>query len=286
MEEHYFGGAWTEIKLDILKEYLTFYTQALKKQGFKLLYIDACAGTGSRNEIIPELPIIGLKEEKITLDGSAKIALGIDQQFDRYLFIENNKSRITELEKLKIEYPRIYIKIEEGDANKVIIDLAEKSVWDKNIYRGVIFLDPYGLEIKWKTLEAIARTKSFDIWFLFSISGVYRQASHNFEKIEPYKRKILDELFGTREWREAFYVKKTTQGLFDTIESHARKVNVKQIEEWVQKRLNKCFSYTSEPLPLPKTGPQLFSLFFCVSNSSGKAVELAKKVANHILKQH
>ena len=34
MEEHYFGGAWTEIKLDILRKYIDLYTKALSKQGF------------------------------------------------------------------------------------------------------------------------------------------------------------------------------------------------------------------------------------------------------------
>lgn len=62
--------------------------------------------------------------------------------------------------------------------------------------------------------------------------------------------------------------------------------DVKQIEEWVKERLKHCFPYVAEPMPLPKSGAQLFSLFFCVSNPSGKAIGLAKKAANHILKQH
>ena len=41
-----YGGPWTLEKLDILESYLDAYTTALKKQPFKLMYIDAFAGTG------------------------------------------------------------------------------------------------------------------------------------------------------------------------------------------------------------------------------------------------
>jgi len=41
-----FGGPWTQHKLKILELYLDAYTTALKNQPFKLVYIDAFAGTG------------------------------------------------------------------------------------------------------------------------------------------------------------------------------------------------------------------------------------------------
>ena len=168
MVEHKFGGAWTEIKLDVLRKYLNFYTKALKKQRFKLLYIDAFAGTGNRTETLPAYPILGEEEKIITYDGSARIALKVDPPFDEYLFIESDKKRVKELEKLKNEFSNQCIKIENTDANEIISDIAKKNIWNTNEYRGVIFIDPYGLEINWTTLEAVASTKSLDVWFLFS----------------------------------------------------------------------------------------------------------------------
>ena len=44
---HRFGGSWTEDKLNRLSRYLRAYTTALKKQRFRLLYVDAFAGTGT-----------------------------------------------------------------------------------------------------------------------------------------------------------------------------------------------------------------------------------------------
>ncbi len=286
MEEHYFGGAWTEIKLNILRKYLGFYTKALSQQGFELLYIDAFAGTGSRTEIVPSVPILGQEEKKISLDGSARIALNIEQQFDRYLFIETNSKRIKELEKLRAEFRDTYIKIENADANRVITELANKPIWDCNKFRGVIFIDPYGMEVRWETLKAIVTTEAFDVWYLFPISGVCRQAAREHKKMEEYKKEALDKLFGTREWENSFYEKITEQGFFETTETTVRRVTIKQIEKWVSDRLKTIFPHVSAPVVLPATGAQLYSLYFCISNPAPKAIGLATKAANFILKAH
>ena len=227
------------------------------------------------------------EEHDITHDGSARIALKVDPPFSRYLFIENNTKRFNELIKLKKEFSNHYIKIKKGDANRIIKDMTQKakSKWDSNQYRGVIFLDPYGLEIDWSTLEVIASTKSFDVWFLFCISGVYRQASLEFDKMEPYKKEKLTCLFGTDDWEDTFYRASRQKTFFSDTTAKERKVNVKQIEDWVCNRLKECFPHVSKPLALPSSGAQLYSLFFCVSNPSKKAIGLARKVADYILKQ-
>ena len=63
------GGKWTIEKLDILERYLDAYTTALKNQPFKLMYIDAFAGTGE----------ISLRKEdedaRYFIEGSARRAL-------------------------------------------------------------------------------------------------------------------------------------------------------------------------------------------------------------------
>lgn len=282
--DHYFGGSWTEIKLDILRKYLQFYTTALKKQNFELLYIDAFAGSGSRTEDIPEAPFFSESAQKLTYDGSAKIALDIDPAFDRYLFVEKNAGRCEALSRLKQNYPERHIQIDNNDANQVIQTLANKPIWYKNKYRGVIFLDPYGNQIEWQTLEAIASTKTFDVWLLFPLSGVYRQTPLDHRKLEDYKKDNLNKLFGTDEWETAFYTSANQMHLFDEDIKH--RITVKEIEQWIKARLRTCFPHVSEPLPLPQKGAQLFSLFFCVSNDSGKAIGLALKAANHLLKQH
>ena len=46
MSSSSFGGPWTQEKLEILRRYLNAYTDVLKKQPFKLTYVDAFAGAG------------------------------------------------------------------------------------------------------------------------------------------------------------------------------------------------------------------------------------------------
>lgn len=89
---------WTDIKLKLLRSCLHFYTQALKKQPFKLLYIDAFAGTGYRTVGSNQS---GLFASERRLKGSAQIALELERPFDRYVFIEWNTRRFQVLETLR-----------------------------------------------------------------------------------------------------------------------------------------------------------------------------------------
>ena len=65
-----YGGDWTRRKLGILKRYLDAYTTALKNAPFKLMYIDAFAGTG-----YVDLPAQDRKNVREFIHGSASIAL-------------------------------------------------------------------------------------------------------------------------------------------------------------------------------------------------------------------
>jgi three-Cys-motif partner protein len=71
--------------------------------------------------------------------------------------------------------------------------------------RGVLFVDPYGMAVTWSTLEKIAATRTLDVWYLFPLSGVYRQAAHDFDKVDQSKADSLDDVQGTQAWREHFY---------------------------------------------------------------------------------
>lgn len=136
--QHRFGGAWTADKLEVLKEYLDFYTKALKNQKFRLVYIDSFAGTG-RCEIS-----LGPTGERV-IDGSAKIALDNDPPFHQYHFIEKKRKHAAALAELIA-----------GHRNGDRATLGERSAADLlpmlllghnwKSTRGVLFLDPYGLQ--------------------------------------------------------------------------------------------------------------------------------------------
>lgn len=79
------------------------------------------------------------------MDGSARIALQVKPEFDRYIFIERDPDRTGELEKLKSEFSELRDKIMiiNADANAYLQDLCLNRRWSKN--RAVLFLDPFGM---------------------------------------------------------------------------------------------------------------------------------------------
>jgi three-Cys-motif partner protein len=63
--EHDVIGPWTEVKLDILREYAAPYSKILTAQRFHHMYIDAFAAGGSHvsrttGEVVPGSPLIAL----------------------------------------------------------------------------------------------------------------------------------------------------------------------------------------------------------------------------------
>jgi three-Cys-motif partner protein len=65
----------------------------------------------------------------------------------------------------------------QSDANQALQSAIKWNEWHST--RGVLFLDPYGMDVEWDTLRAIANTRRVDVWFLFSLSGLYRQATRD-----------------------------------------------------------------------------------------------------------
>ena len=288
---HRFGGEWTEIKLSILRDYLHFYTQALKNQPFKLVYIDAFAGTGERAQKIKSAaPLFREEEETEILAGSVRIALETNPPFHSYHFIEQNRNRFARLDEIvhESQYQNQQITLYKGEANIELLKIISQHIDYNKLVRAVLFLDPYGLSVEWSTLERISATQKIDVWFLFSLSGLYRNASINFDSMEDYKTQKLNAILGTTEWQNIFYSAEYTdkQGdLFaEAVNKSNRTASVKELENYVHQRLASLFHYVEKPVPLPKVGAQQFSLFLCVSNS--RAVDLAKKVAKHIIQKH
>jgi three-Cys-motif partner protein len=114
-------GAWAKDKLESLRRGLDYYTTRLKNQPhWQQVYIDAFAGPGlstirtkPREQGGERLMIdmfAGLNdsdpvgEEVEYLKGSPRVALDIQNPFDRYIFIERDLKRFAELEALKAEY--------------------------------------------------------------------------------------------------------------------------------------------------------------------------------------
>lgn len=287
--EHEFGSQHTEIKLSVVEGYLKAFTTSLRPHFKRLLYFDAFAGTGARTERVAarDQDLIGeaVPEQVSHRRGSARIALEIEPKFDRFFFMEQNPKHCAALEQMKQEFPDRSIEILPGDANELIVRLIENKNWAGT--RGVMFLDPYGMQVDWETLEAIRRTEAIDVWYLFSLSGLYRQAARNLSAVDVNKRTAISRMLGTHDWESELYHVAPQGDLLASLEDpveRQRNADVSGLENYVKRRLMDLFPYVHAPLALPVWNkPQRFSLFFATSNPSPKATALAGKFASHLL---
>ncbi|MCX5569636.1 three-Cys-motif partner protein TcmP [Kaistia nematophila] len=287
--QHEFGSQHTELKLSIVEGYLQLYTKALRSRWPALWYIDAFAGTGSRTVRVAardgtlfEEPVAEMIEER---RGSARIALEVQPHFDRLVFMEQNPLHCQALEALKADFPGRQIDILQGDANELIRSEIDWDGWRKT--RAVMFIDPYGMEVDWTTLKAIADTRAIDVWYLFSLSGLFRQAARKVSSIDASKRAAITRMLGTDEWEKELYApppQRDLLSILDEPEVAQRLADVKSLEAYVKRRLETLFPLVLEPFPLPlDRGPQRFSLFMAVANKEPKAIALARRLGNHVL---
>jgi three-Cys-motif partner protein len=285
-----FGGEWTEDKLQRLSRYLEQYTKVLKDKPkfrpFYKVYMDAFAGTGYREIWAPEstdedlLPGLIAQEDERYAEGSARIALKVEPGFERYVFIEKDAEKCRELEKLRKGFPNKDVEICQGDANEVLRSVL--NWFDPRSMRGVLFLDPFGLSVKWTTVEAIASTEAIDLWYLFDIGSVARMLPRGGQPPGAWRDK-LNEVLGTEEWLEFFYPVKPS--LFEEERVVQRDAEWREIVAFVQNRLSSVFPAVA-PNPLVLRGPNgqpLYLLCFAIANRDERAQGIAVRIAKHIL---
>jgi three-Cys-motif partner protein len=284
---HRFGGDWTTSKLKILGGYLAAYTQALKNQPFKTAYIDAFAGTGYRVKARKgesEHPLFALEEQgtQQLLDGSARVALKTDPACDRYIFIEKSRKRVKALDRLKGEFPDLAdaIDVRHEEANRSIRTLCSKD-WRRR--RAVLFLDPYGMQVEWATIEAIGGTRAIDLWILFPLGIAVNRLLTQSGNIPPTWRRRLDLLLGPG-WYDAFYKVEAVPTLFDDEMTRVVKATTATIGRYFNDRLASVFARVAQKprVLVNSVGCPLYLLCFATGNSNGAPIAL--KIADHLLK--
>ena len=280
-----FGGKWSDEKLGALKEYLHAYTTALKNTPFKLGYIDAFAGAGTRE--VNQGQDEGWLDEQLASDdakyrhGSPLIALDNVPAFDSFIFIERDASSLERLkEEVVAHKPALVAKTKflHGDANIHLQGLAAKE-W--KAHRAVAFLDPFALHVTWETIEKIAKTQAIDMWLLFPAMAVNRMLPKSGEIPETWAAK-LTQTFGDEGWRDVFY-QKATADLFgdEQLTKVARFFD--RLSDYVTHRLKTVFAGVhAKPLILRNSAKApLFLLCFACGNPG--AVKIATGIAQHII---
>lgn len=270
-----FGGSWTEQKLECVSNYLNAYTSIMRSRDYIYTYIDAFAGTGYRKQKYYDEP-----EIQCFLAGSARRALEAKYPFPSYIFIEANKGSYAELKKLRDEFSNLNIRCINKEANEYVSYICEEWDWHEN--RVLLFLDPFGMQIEWSTIELIAHTQAIDLWLLFPIGMGVNRTLYNDGKIPISHRKKLDQLFGRTDWYNEFYqLTRQIPLLGENGELEKKDNNLKNIEQYYLKRLKSIFPLVAQnPLPLYNSKKSLmYLLCFAAGNPNApKALKIAEEI--------
>ena len=88
---------------------------------------------------------------------------------------------------LKRQFPQkaSAIQVVRQDANDYLKEWCTRMDWQT--CRAVIFLDPYGMQVEWSLIEAIAKTEAVDLWVLFPLGVAVNRL---LTRAEPPGRKM------------------------------------------------------------------------------------------------
>ncbi len=288
-----FGGKWTSEKLQRVENYLRAYMRAMKNQPFELFYIDAFAGAAMmplEEDESHEATLFAQEETDDTNDfrkGSVLRALELGRPFDRYILIEEDRKQYESLQEVRVTYPDLSSRIVlvNGDSNEYLRKFCQEEIPRSQGVRGVVFLDPYGMQVEWETMEALARTQVLDVWLLFPLGvAVNRMLSRN-GNIQGSWKRALTRVFGDDEWLTAFYEEDPQQRIANDLQSRRRIVELRDIARYYHGKLESIFPAVAQnPLALENSsGNPLYMLFFACANPSPRANGLALKIAENIL---
>ena len=286
MNQKQFGSTEsTGRKLDVIHEYLSMYQKALGSTPLKTLYIDGFAGSG-------EVPIGKVAEGlfndedvQTVMAGSADRAMNVDPPFDRYIFVDKRKKCIGDLKSKFKDHPLFeqtdyYV----GDANYHIKKICEKEQW--RFQRGVVFLDPFGNQVEWDTIEAIARTNALDLWYLFPAGlGVFRQIGRD-GRVDSTHEESITRILGTDEWKTAFFKPSKQADLFDDTMTREKVVTPESAAQFAIERLKALFEggVMDEMIPLGRLSYPSYYLLFAWGNATPKATALASRLSKAAVK--
>ena len=190
-------GPWSEVKLDIVREYAQAYSQiisAQKKPRLHHVYIDAFAGAGVHKS----------RSTKEFVSGSPLNALNVSPAFSEYHFIDINQTRVGALQ--QVAQRRTNVFVYEGDCNQVLLSEVFPKVLYEDFRRGLCLLDPYGLHLDWEVIYTAGQMKSVEIFLNFPIMDMNMNVlKHNPETVPPVQAERMTRYWGDESWKSAAY---------------------------------------------------------------------------------
>lgn len=254
-------GYWSEVKLDIIKEYAKAYSIIMNAQHNiqRHLYIDGFAGAGVHIS----------KRRKEYVLGSPLNALNVEPPFKEFHFIDLHGGRASTLRKLCGDYPNV--KVYEGDCNDLLLKKIFPLAKYSDYRRALCLLDPYGLHLDWEVVRTAGQMKSIEIFLNFPVMDMNMNVLWKSpDKVNKTQITRMNAFWGDCTWRNAAYTK--TPGLFHEIEE---KSSNEAVAKAFQNRLKEVagFAYVPNAIPMRNSaGTTVYYLFFASRNNTGAKI--------------
>jgi len=257
-------GYWSEVKLDIVREYASAYSKILNAQQRPALYhiyIDAFAGAGVHIS----------KHTREFIPGSPLNALLLNPPFREYHLIDLDREKVNLLTMIAEQYTDINVNVYEGDCNQILLRDVFPLVKFEDYRRGLCLLDPYGLHLNWEVMCTAGQMKSIEFFLNFPIADMNRNVLwKNPDRVDPQQAARMTAFWGDESWRQLAY--DTTGNLFGFEEKIS---NNKEIAQAFRQRLKSVagFKYVPEPIPMRNNkGAIVYYLFFAAQKSVARNI--------------
>lgn len=250
-------GLWSEIKLDVIREYASAYSAILNAQEWaKHIYIDAFAGAGKHKS----------KTTGEFIKGSPTNALYVKPKFSEYYFIDINRIKVESLRKIAGKRQDVFIF--EGDCNEVLLNCIFPKIKGNKHIRALCILDPYGLHLDWNVIKEAGHMNAVDIFINFPIMDINMNVGKR-DRTKVIESQVIrmNKFWGDDSWKKVMW---SGEGLlFEGIESKARN---DELAEAFRDRLKSIAGFGNVPKPIEMrntTNSTLYYLFFASPKDVG-----------------
>ncbi|PWV56610.1 three-Cys-motif partner protein TcmP [Chitinophaga sp. S165] len=287
-----FGGSWTDQKMAIVVAYAKAYLTIMKEQRWaKTIYFDGFAGSGSIKDNS------SLRNNNCLLDSNAEMSTAEDikkgtalrildisepKPFDLYYFVEKNESYQQQLlHQIGRRYVDRKCHVVKGDCNKKLNDLAG-FLKQNNEFRALCFIDPYGMSVKWSSIEAL-RGLGVDLWILVPTGVSANRVLVNDGNIPDVWLNSLEIFLGLKrdDIKRKFYKEVIQHNLFgdDLTLVEKERDTVNKLGKLYAERLQTVFNFVSESFVLRNSMNSIMYHFMMGTNNP-----VALKIANDVIK--
>jgi three-Cys-motif partner protein len=254
-------GYWSEIKLDIVREYAAAYSRILTAQNKPALfhlYIDAFAGAGVH---------LGKKTEEF-IPGSPLNALNVLHPFRQYHLIDIDAQKVEHLQQLIGNRDDVFVY--SGDCNVILLEKVFPKVKYEDYRRGLCILDPYGLDLEWKVIATAGQSKTIDMFLNFPVADINRNVlRRDREGVKESQIVRMNSYWGDDSWKEIAY--RTDTNLFGTPDKQSNDI----VAEAFRKRLKQVAGFARVPKPIPmrnSRGATVYYLFFASQKDTAEHI--------------